>query len=81
VRDLEENDYEYVKGFNFQRKLEIAFDGAEETWEELYVTYRVMANYVHGMAYNPKELIKMNKKCMGFLVALLESTLERVTPE
>ncbi|HBN22376.1 MAG TPA: hypothetical protein DD412_03985 [Holosporales bacterium] len=81
VRDLEENDPEYVKGFNFQRKLEIAFDGAEETWEELYVIYRVMANYVHGMAYNQKELIKMNKKCMGFLVVLLESTLERVTPE
>ncbi len=80
VRDLEENDPEYVKGFNFQRKLEIAFDRPDDSWGKLYVTYRVMANYVHGMAYNPKELIKMSKKCMDVLVMLLESILERVAP-
>ena len=81
LRDLEENDFDYVKGFNFQRKLEIAFGGSHDNWENLYVTYRVMANYVHGTAYNPKELIKMSKKCMGVLVTLLDLTLERVTSE
>ncbi|HBN23166.1 MAG TPA: hypothetical protein DD412_08010 [Holosporales bacterium] len=42
VRELEEDYPEYVKGFNFQRKLACVFEEGGNSWQSLYVTYRVM---------------------------------------
>tara|TARA_R110002095_G_scaffold169351_2_gene147040 strand:- start:322 stop:951 length:630 start_codon:yes stop_codon:yes gene_type:complete len=78
VRELEEDYSEHVKGFNFQRKLETAFRDTENSWESLYVNYRVMSQYVHGIAYAPEDLRKISKTCFDLLPVLLDSVLEKV---
>lgn len=78
VRELEEGYPEYVKGFSFQRKLSCVSEGGEVSWQSLYVTYRVLSQYVHGIAYSPEELRKISKTCLDLLPALLDSVLERV---
>lgn len=78
IRELEEDFFDYVKGFNFQRKLEEAFLGTENSWKSLYVNYRVMSQYVHGIAYAPEDLQKVSKTCFDLLPVLLASVLERV---
>ena len=78
VRELEEEYPEYVKGFNFQRKLACVSEGGEASWQSLYVTYRVLSQYVHGIAYTSEELHKISKTCLDLLPVLLDSVLEKV---
>ena len=70
VRELEEDYPDYVKGFNFEE------GGA--SWKSLYVTYRLMSQYVHGIAYTSEDLQKISKTCLDLLPVLLDSVLEKV---
>jgi len=78
VRELEEKYLKYVKGFNFKRKLENLSEWSEETWIPLYLAYRSMSLYVHGLPYDPNDLNKMSKTCMRLLPTILEAILERI---